>query len=652
MTPRRPDAPSTRRSPGSPFTIAAAVTLSACLLGSGALVAHADEGAAPAAAETTATAAVPASAAEASAPTSATAGSTPSLSTAPQDVAPAPIAPAVAPAPVPAASTPVSAPEAPARTTPDTATTPIAAASTVEVPTVAVEAPVAPAPVTREAPAFEPAAATETPVSTPQQQPTPPAAAATTDGVTATVTGSLDLKPGEKPKVGTPVKWTITLHNNTPDAIDVLTAFLHLEPGESREAEDNLSPTTITQADLNAGHITYRSHYDIASPSGKQTIRAEGDLRLPTNTPTPPPSQPATSTTTPTTPATPAVTAARVTATVQGVLDLKPGEKPKVGTPVKWTITLHNNTPDAIDVLTAFLHLEPGESREAEDNIPPTTITQADLNAGHITYRSHYDIASPSGKQTIRAEGDLRLPTNTPTPPATTGDRVTATVRGSFSSQPGEPIEVGTKVNWIVTFHHDTPDHIKVRGTTLDLAPGRSGYVEDTTKQTTLTQADLDAGVVTYTSEFSIDGDEGSYTIAATGEMRLRNEDGPVVAVTPDGLPIGTTAGTETTTGAIATAAPGSATVGESITDGTGSPENAAAHSRAGVASVAAPTAANQASGSTSAKSSATKSASAAHLAQTGVDTAAALPAAGILGLLGMVGLLLGARRRRNRTAD
>ncbi|MDY0914024.1 LPXTG cell wall anchor domain-containing protein [Rathayibacter festucae] len=524
MTPRRPDAPSTRRSPGSPFTIAAAVTLSACLLGSGALVAHADEGAAPAAAETTATAAVPASAAEASAPTSATAGSTPSPSTAPQDVAPAPIAPAVAPAPAPAASTPVSAPDAPARTTPDTATTPIAAASTVEIPTVAVETPVAPAPVTREAPASEPAAATETPVSTPQQQPTPPAAAAaTTDGVTATVTGSLDLKPGEKPVVGTPVKWTITLHNNTPDAIDVLTAFLHLEPGESREAEDNL---------------------------------------------------------------------------------------------------------------------------------PPTTITQADLNAGHITYRSHYDIASPSGKQTIRAEGDLRLPTNTPTPPATTGDRVTATVRGSFSSQPGEPIEVGTKVNWIVTFHHDTPDHIKVRGTTLDLAPGRSGYVEDTTKQTTLTQADLDAGVVPYTSEFSIDGDEGSYTIAATGEMRLRNENGPVVAVTPDGLPIGTTAGTETTTGAIATAAPGSATVGESITDGTGSPENAAAHSRAGVASVSAPTAANQASGSTSAKSSATRSASAAHLAQTGVDTAAALPAAGILGLLGMVGLLLGARRRRNRIAD
>ncbi|MCJ1687046.1 LPXTG cell wall anchor domain-containing protein [Rathayibacter sp. VKM Ac-2927] len=666
MTPRRPDAPSTRRSPGSPFTIAAAVTLSACLLGSGALVAHADEGAAPAAAETTATAAVPASAAEASAPTSATAGSTPSLSTAPQDVAPAPIAPAVAPAPAPAASTPVSAPEAPARTTPDTATTPIAAASTVEVPTVVVETPVAPAPVTREAPAFEPAAATETPVSTPQQQPTPPAAA-TTDGVTATAQGALVLAPGEKPKVGTPVNWTITLHNNTPDAVFVLKTLVRLEPGESAQVDDNLPPATLTQADLDAGVVTYRSRYDIGANGSERILRVHGELTLPKAAPTPPPSQPTTPTTTPTTPTTPTVTTDGVTATAQGALVLAPGEKPKVGTPVNWTIILHNDTPDAVFVLKTLVRLEPGESAQVDDNLPPATLTQADLDAGVVTYRSRYDIGANGSERILRVHGELTLPKAAPTAPHS--DRVTASVRAVPDLKPGEQVKVGTVVKWIVTFHHSTPDTASIGGTTLVLTSGRSGYVEDTTKPSTVTQADLDAGVVTYRSEFNVSTPEGSYTIPATGELTLPKPapelpigttTDPATGTTPGTetgtITDGTTTGTATTAGTTAPVGSGAATTDESVAAGTDSPEHAAvgaaARTGAGVASPSAPTIADKASGSTSAKSSATKSASAAHLAQTGVDTAAALPAAGILGLLGALGLLLGARRRRNRTAD
>ncbi|AZZ53121.1 DUF7507 domain-containing protein [Rathayibacter festucae] len=545
MTPRRPDVQGPRRSLGAPLSIAASLTLSACLLGSTALVAHADETAVPVVSETTAQAVVvdPTSQAVASAPAAPEA--------APAPAAPAPAAQTSAPtaSPEPASPDPVSpaASVAPATTAPE-ATMPVAAATT-PVPAVpAIEAPVVPAPALQDAPADAPAAATETPVSTPQQQPTPAASAATSVGVTATVKGVLDLEPGEKPRVGTPVKWTITLHNTTTHPIDVLKALLHLEPGESGDVEDNLAPTTLTQADLDAGRVTYAGRYDVASGYGIQIIRAQGALDLPKSAPTPTPTPtttpaPApgpTTTPAPTAPApTPSTTAAaRVTASVRGVLDLEPGEKPRVGTPVKWTITLHNPTAHPVDVLKALLHLEPGESGDVEDNLAPTTLTQADLDAGRVTYASRYDIVASDGSQIIRAQGALDLPktaptpsttpapTTTPTTPAptpttTASDRVTTSVRGVPDLKPGEKPTVGTTVKWIVTFLHHTPDTVKIGGTTLELTPGRSGYVEDTTKPSTITQADLDAGVVRYESEFGVDTPEGRYTIPARGELTL-----------------------------------------------------------------------------------------------------------------------------------
>ncbi|NRG41007.1 LPXTG cell wall anchor domain-containing protein [Rathayibacter sp. VKM Ac-2835] len=664
MTPRRLDPQGPRRSLGTPLTLAASLTLSACLLGSTALVAQADEITAPVSAGSAVQDAADVQSAAAPATTTG-------------DDAPASVARDTDPAPAPRASTTADTPQAPAPTATTTAETPASAAQAPTAP--ATEAPATEAPTIEDAPAAETAAATETPVSTPQQQPTPPASAATTDGVTATVRGALDLKPGEKPRVGTPVTWIVTLHNSTPDAVDVLGALLHLEPGESAEVEDDLPPTTLTQADLDAGHVSYRSRYDIVAPVGHSILRVDGDLRLPASTPTPPPSQPATPTTTPTAPAapaTPAVTTDGVTATVRGALDLKPGEKPTVGTPVTWTITLHNDTPDIVKVLKALVRIGPGESAEVEDDLPPTRLTQADLDAGVVTYRSRFDVGADGAQQIVRAHGELTLPKAAPAPAA---DRVTASVRAVPDLEPGEQVTVGTVVRWIVTFHHSAPDTVRIGGTTLVLTPGRSGYVEDTTQQTTVTQADLDAGIVRYSSEFGIDGEGGSYTIAAIGEMRLRDADGPAVALTPGELPVvttggtettatsGTTAGTETTAttsttagtattaGAPATAAPGSTAAGESVADGTGSLQNAvdaSAHARAGVGSNSTPAAADAASGGTSAKSSGTKTASAARLAQTGVDTASALPAAGILGLLGALGVLVGARRRRNRTAD
>jgi LPXTG-motif cell wall-anchored protein len=547
MTPRRHDIQGPRRSLGAPLSIAASLTLSACLLGSTALVAHADEANAPAAVETTAQAV----------PVETTAQAVPADTTA-QPVISAPAAPQAEPAPAAQPSAPTAAPEpvspdpvfpaasvAPAATAPEEATMPVAAAT--PVPAVpATEAPVVPAPALQDAPADAPAAATETPVSTPQQQPTPAASAATSVGVTATVKGVLDLEPGEKPHVGTPVKWTITLHNSTSPAVDVLKALLHLEPGESGDVEDNLAPTTITQADLDAGRVSYASRYDVVSSDGRQIIRAQGALDLPkaTSAPSTIPAPTTSPTATPATTApapTPTTTASdRVTASVRGVPDLEPGEKPHVGTPVKWTITLHNATTHPIDVLKALLHLEPGESGEVEDNLAPTTLTQADLDAGRVSYTSRYDIVSSDGRQIIRAQGGLDLPETAPTPsttpttspapttpvpaptPTTTApDRVTASVRGVPDLKPGEKPTVGTTVKWIVTFLHHSPDTVTIDGTTLELTPGRSGYVEDTTQPSTITQADLDAGVVRYESEFGVEAPGGRYTIPARGELTL-----------------------------------------------------------------------------------------------------------------------------------
>ncbi|NQX16747.1 hypothetical protein [Rathayibacter sp. VKM Ac-2857] len=553
MTPRRPDAQGPRRSLGAPLSIAASLTLSACLLGSIALVAHADEAAVPVVSETTAQAVVvdPTAQAVASAPTAREAAPAPAAQTSAPTVSPAPVSPAAS--------------AAPAATASGEATVHATAAPATPAPTApAAEAPIAPAPALQDAPADAPAAATETPVSAPQQQPTPAASASMSDGVTATVKGVLDLKPGETPTVGTPVKWTITLHNTTSHPVDVLKALLHLEPGESGDVEDNLAPTTLTQADLDAGRVTYASRYDVVSHDGRQIIRAQGALELAktattwATTPAP--------TTTPTTPApdtTPSTTAAdQVTASVRGALDLKPGETPTVGTPVKWTITLHNTTSHPVDVLKALLHLEPGESGDVEDNLAPTTLTQADLDAGRVTYASRYDVVSNDVRQIIRAQGALELAsTTTPTTPAAPTAPTTPTtptspasqapdapahaaqtssIRGELLLTPGDKVTADTRVKWTVTITNtgEVPLHNVDNGHTgerVDLAVGQS---KDLTITLPLGQSALANGTATLTARTSGTTDTGVLVHSrATGTLTLPTTTTPTSTPTTPATP-------------------------------------------------------------------------------------------------------------------
>ncbi|ROQ60436.1 LPXTG-motif cell wall-anchored protein [Rathayibacter sp. PhB152] len=534
MTPRRHDIQGPRRSLGAPLSIAASLTLSACLLGSTALVAHADESTVPVVSETTAQAVVVDTMSQpvASAPAA--------LEAAPAPAAPAPAAQTSAPtaAPEPVSPDPVSpaASVAPAATAPEEATMPVAAAT--PVPAVpATEAPVVPAPALQDAPADAPAAATETPVSTPQQQPTPAASAATPVGVTATVKGVLDLEPGEKPHVGTPVKWTVTLHNSTSQAVDVLTALLHLEPGESGEVEDDLAPTTITQADLDAGRVGYASRYDVVSSDGRQIIRAQGALDLPETAPTP--STTPTTSPAPTTPApapTPTTTASdRATASVRGVPDLKPGEKPTVGTTVKWIVTFFHHSPDTVKIDGTTLELTPGRSGYVEDTTKPSTITQADLDAGVVRYESEFGVEAPGGRYTIPARGELTLPTPAPAPAAAEHPSLTGRIAGEFVLPAGGRVRVGTPVKWTATLTNAgdvalSDVHVTDAGEHTALAVGET---KDLTFYSTVTRRDIVQGFTFDTFHATGRTPSGSSVdLRLNDSLDLTSDEGRVAVIT------------------------------------------------------------------------------------------------------------------------
>ncbi|MCJ1701735.1 LPXTG cell wall anchor domain-containing protein [Rathayibacter festucae] len=551
MTPRRPDVQGPRRSLGAPLSIAASLTLSACLLGSTALVAHADEAAVPVVSETAAPAAAP--------PTTAPATSAPDAAPAAAAVAPAPAAPApVAAAPAaPATAAPAPAAPTPVAAAPAAAATPSAPAP---IPT-ATPAPDAPAPTAPAAPASAPEAspAAATPTPAPSQQPAPTVDKPNPDAqVTATAKGTLDLKAGEKVAVGTKVNWVVTVHNPSTFYAYVGDSSIELSPGQSADITVP-TPTTITLSDLDAGVATYSGDFFVSTFRTPYTVTARGDVhfKLDASTTVPTPSAaPATSaapTSAPTPSASPVPSPAtsgapataehpRLEASITGTLVLKPGETVAVGTKIDWTTTV-KNTGDVDFGGPGFPEKSSIAAGQTKVYHAVDTVTQEDLDAGVVRREGSATGLRVGRAPTVSAPfiGIIALPaqiaalTGTPSPeptpppagptasptPAAATDRVTATVRGVPDLKPGEKPTVGTTVKWIVTFLHHTPDTVKIGGTTLELTPGRSGYVEDTTKPSTITQADLDAGVVRYESEFGVDTPEGRYTIPARGELTL-----------------------------------------------------------------------------------------------------------------------------------
>ncbi|QHC61563.1 LPXTG cell wall anchor domain-containing protein [Rathayibacter festucae] len=321
-----------------------------------------------------------------------------------------------------------------------------------------------------------------------------------------------------------------------------------------------------------------------------------------------------------------------MTTSVRGVPDLKPGEKPTVGTTVKWIVTFLHHSPDTVKIGGTTLELTPGRSGYVEDTTKPSTITQADLDAGVVRYESEFGVDAPEGRYTIPARGELTLPTPAPAPTAAEHASLTGGIAGELVLPAGGQVRAGTPVTWTATLTNAgdvalSDVHVTDAGEHTTLAVGET---KDLTFSSTVTREDVAEG-------FTFD------TFRASG----RTPAGSTVDLPLNGsldLGTATAGGTASVTGPTV----GTATVDEAAPAGFLALAGAAG-ARPDAAAGSAPTPAGPAAASTTTQRG---GASAAHLAQTGVDASSALPAAGVLGLLGALGMLLGARRRRNRTAD
>ncbi|ROQ04585.1 LPXTG-motif cell wall-anchored protein/uncharacterized repeat protein (TIGR01451 family) [Rathayibacter sp. PhB93] len=499
-----------------------------------------------------------------------------------------------------------------------------------------------------------------------------PTASATVKGAafTATAVGELVLAPGEKPQVGTEVKWTITFTNTgdvplTSIAPVLVQGGVALAPGQTREVA---ATDTLDQNDLTNGYIDLDTIVSATKPDGAKVdtpLIARVALPSPIPAPTPPTPAPTPTTPapTPTTPA-PAPTPARgasLSATARGELVLKPGEKPTVGTQVKWTVTVTNTgdvplTKVAYALVPGGVDLQPGQTRELTTS---TELNQKELADGSALLDQIVGATKPDGTRiTTPLIARVALPSPTPVPSPTTpaptpptpapaptpptpapaptparGASLSATARGELVLKPGEKPAVGTQVKWTVTVT-DTGDvalyDVSVGETSdeVDLVPGQT---KELTLSTTLTQKQLDDRAAVLTTFAGGDTEFGEFiSVDVTGRLTLPTPTPPAPTPTPTPTP---PAPTPTPTPVPPAPTP------------TPAPVTPAPATPAPVVP-----AASGATGSTT-KSSTAAEASKNRLAQTGSDAAGALSAAGILTALGAIGVLVGRRRRRDRSA-
>ncbi|TDX77278.1 LPXTG-motif cell wall-anchored protein/uncharacterized repeat protein (TIGR01451 family) [Rathayibacter sp. PhB151] len=573
--------------------------------------------------------------------------------------------PAPAPAPTP---TPTAIPTATPTPTPRP-TTPVPA------PTTPVPAPTTPAP---------------TP-TTPAPTPTPARGAS----LSATARGELLLKPGEKPQVGSQVKWTITVTNTgdvplTNVAAALVEGGFDLQPGQTRELT---VLGDIYQKEITDGYLDADLPISGKTPNGATVatpLSSRIDLRTPTPAPTPttPAPTPTTPAPTPTTPAPVPAGEGALTATVRGELVLKPGEKPALGTEVKWTIIITNTGDVPLDnVATTFagpgLHLEPGQGREFASS---TTLDKKELADGYAYFDEFTGGTTPDGEAVLaRVSGQFALssPTPAPTPTPVLSPLVKASAHGELVLLPGETAKVGTEVTWTITVTNIGKVPVrdvtaKPDGDSLDLEPGKSGELKTST---TLTQGDLTDGFAVLKTLLTAKSPEGVETTTfLTSKLTFAapvppaptpsptpTSPAPTSTPTPPGpTPTPTTPAPPSTptpspTPASPTpATPTAAPVAPGPAPATGTPA-AVLPATAGTTGSTGPMGSTGSTGSAGSAGAAAKSSTATspaaaetskrRLAETGSDAAGVLSAAGILTALGAIGVLVGRRRRRTRPA-
>ncbi|MCJ1682765.1 LPXTG cell wall anchor domain-containing protein [Rathayibacter sp. VKM Ac-2928] len=351
---------------------------------------------------------------------------------------------------------------------------------------------------------------------------------------------------------------------------------------------------------------------DIPLPSAQVEKRVPWFWEPSALKPEPSPSAPSTSEPIPEPVPAPTVATQEMTVTVTGRFLTKPGELVKEGTRVEFSQDVKNT--GAVDITNVLGHdkLAVGESFHLTTT--EAVVTAQNIKDGFVTPDSESsNEILPGGTRVIVTAPKLPIPDKAPV--STEAPDLDVKVSGTFQVKEGEPVVAGTKVKWVAALTNtgDTAlRDVKVADSEkiAELPVGKTGEV---TFESTVSERDaVDHSVSVAAAATATTRDGYDYSKQTLGTLAIP-------ATTPD--PAGPDAQPSAT--------PSSAAAARSVT------EVATSSSRGEVG--------------TSSAVGTTRS-TAGHLASTGSDAAAMLPAAGVLALLGAVGVFLG-RRRRSRTA-
>ena len=349
------------------------------------------------------------------------------------------------------------------------------------------------------------------------------------------------------------------------------------------------------------------------------------------------------------------------------------------GMNANYTIHLKNtgDVPLTVVLKEAFLPADPpitlaaGESKDISRSTP---LTADELKGGYWAYNFSGDAATPQGRRieagfagkiiVDRTPRPTAAPSQPTTPAPSTGaptpapstsapipaplpvptvatQEVTVTVTGRFWTAPGELVKEGTRV----LFSQDVKNTGAVDVTNVlgrdKLAVGESFRLGTT--EVVVTAQNLKDGFVPSDSESSneiLPG--GTRLIVSAPKLTIPAEapvptEAPTVTPAPGGPVSPAVVGPVSPTAAGPDAQP-------SATPSAGAAARAAVE-----VATSSGTAASTTAGTAASTTAGTARSTTGRLASTGSDAAAVLPAAGVLALLGAVGVFLG-RRRRSRT--
>ncbi|ROQ64438.1 LPXTG-motif cell wall-anchored protein [Rathayibacter sp. PhB152] len=493
------------------------------------------------------------------------------------------------------------------------------------------------------------AAATPAAGSTPSPTGTPSPAPQVNGGLKTSITATFGGSPDTILNVGSRVYYELTATNITDAPLHVeLVEFPGLEnnvllgPGDSKVFS---ASTPLGGDSLRKGRWSAPIELETwtTSPSERTTVTVVSDIPLPSAqlekrvpsfwdpivpepTPTPTPT-PTASTPDPAPLPVPTVATQEITVTVTGKFLTEQGELVKEGTRVEFSQDVKNTGPVDITKVLGREKLAVGESFHLTTT--EAVVTAQNLKDGFVTPASESsNEILPGGTRVIVSAPKLPIPAKAPV--STEKPDLEVKVSGTFQVKEGEPVVAGTKVEWVAALTNtgDTAlRDVQVADSEklAELPVGKTGVVSF---ESTVSERDvLDHSISVAAAATAITRDGYDYSKQTLGTLAI-----PATTPDPAGPDAPASAGPASPAAAGAdgqpAATPSSATAARSAT------EIATSSNRGEVATSAAAAASRSTAG---------------HLASTGSDAAAVLPAAGVLALLGAVGVFLG-RRRRSRT--